>query len=95
MIKVIYSYFLSVNILLFTMMLLDKWYAVKGKWRIPETVLLGVAWIGGGVGLVVAMVVARHKLSKWQFRLVGPLNILLMMVLVGYLVYIQTGWLVP
>ena len=95
LIKVLYSYFICVNVLLFAMMLLDKWYAVKGKWRIPENVLLGIALIGGGVGLVVGMVTAKHKLSKWHFRLVGPFSILLMLIFMGYLVYFETAWLLP
>lgn len=95
MLKVIFLYFACINLVVFTMMLLDKWYAVKSKRRIPENVLLSVALIGGGIGLVSAMVVARHKLSKLRFRLIGPLSVLMIFALVGYFVYFGVDWMLP
>ena len=92
MIKVIFSYYICINGLAFIMMLLDKWYAVKNKWRIPENVLIGSALLGGGVGLVTAMVVVRHKLSKWKFRFFGPISILLFTILLGYFVFYESQW---
>lgn len=73
-------------------MVLDKWYAVKNKWRLPESVLLSTAILGGGTGMVVAMVVARHKLSKFKFRLIGPLSILVQLGLFAYLLFVNYEW---
>lgn len=93
MLKVVFFYFFCVNLIAFVMMVLDKWYAVKHMRRIPENVLLGTALIGGGVGFVSGMVIARHKLSKLRFRLIGPISILMIFALVGYLVYFKAEWL--
>ena len=87
MLKILFSYFACVNALAFIMMALDKWYAVKNKWRIPEYILLATALLGGGVGMVTAMVVARHKLSKAKFRILGPLSILAYVILFAYLIF--------
>lgn len=60
-----------VNVLSFLAMMLDKWFAVKHKWRISELFLLSTAALGGSVGMVLGMVAFRHKLSKLKFRLLG------------------------
>lgn len=39
-----------INLLAFLMYGLDKRNARKGRWRIPENTLLGVAFIGGSLG---------------------------------------------
>lgn len=94
MIKILFSYYVSLNFIAFVMMVLDKWYAVKNKWRISEFVLLLSALIGGGIGLISAMVVARHKLSKVKFRILGPLSILLHACLFAYLLFVEHAWLI-
>lgn len=51
----------------FVLTLLDKSRARRGRWRIPEATLLGVALAGGSPGLALGMLVARHKTRKPGF----------------------------
>lgn len=45
----------------------DKRQAVAGRPRVPEATLLGLALAGGSPGLLLGMVVARHKTRKPAF----------------------------
>ena len=46
------AYFLiSLNILTFIVYGVDKWRAANNRWRIPEATLLGLAIVGGSIGV--------------------------------------------
>lgn len=53
----------------------DKGRAKKGKWRIPEKVLLGFSFFGGAVGGTLAMFLFRHKTRHWHFLAVNFLGL--------------------
>lgn len=72
--KVVWGIVMLVNISAFISMLLDKYYAVKGKWRISEFFLLSHGFLSGGIGLLMAMIIGRHKLSKVKFRVIATLG---------------------
>lgn len=55
------------SIVAFAQMGLDKYRAVKGKWRISEKSLWLVALCGGAIGSLIAMIVFRHKIRKGSF----------------------------
>jgi len=61
-------YLLAVNVLTFIVYGVDKWKARSGRWRVPETTLLGLAALGGSVGAWLAMQLFRHKTQKKKFR---------------------------
>ncbi len=77
-------YVVAVNVLAFSAYGLDKWQAVKGRWRISEKQLLGVAILGGSVGALVGMYVFRHKIRKRKFCLGIPV---IFLVQIGLLLY--------
>ena len=52
-----------------------KGRAKKGKWRIPEKVLLGFSFFGGAVGGTLAMFLFRHKTRHWYFLAVNFLGL--------------------
>lgn len=55
------------SIVAFTQIGLDKYRAVKGKWRISEKSLWLVALFGGAIGSLLGMIVFRHKIRKVSF----------------------------
>ena len=61
-------YLLAVNVLTFIVHGVDKWKAQRGRWRVPEATLMGLAALGGSVGAWLAMQLFRHKTQKKKFR---------------------------
>jgi uncharacterized membrane protein YsdA (DUF1294 family) len=61
-------YLLAVNVLTFIVYGVDKWKAQRGRWRVPEATLMGLAALGGSVGAWLAMQIFRHKTQKKKFR---------------------------
>ncbi len=55
----------------------DKAVAGRGRTRVPEAVLLGLALIGGSPGAFVGMLFFRHKTSKPAFLIPFALIVLL------------------
>lgn len=82
--KILLLYFLIVNSFTFLVAGYDKYLAVKNKRRIPEKTLLALAFLGGSVGLLLAMVIFRHKTSKPSF-IVKFCGIFLIQIMIVYL----------
>lgn len=78
-------YLAAVNLITFTAFGIDKWKAVHKQWRIPEKTLLGLSFIGGAAGGLVAMHLFRHKTRKRKFAVGVPLMLVLHLAM-GYLV---------
>lgn len=66
-------YLLLINALGFLLMLIDKWKAKRGRWRIPEATLMGVAALGGSIGSLLGMYTIRHKTRHLKFTVGIPL----------------------
>ena len=70
----ILSIYLSlINALALLLMLADKQRAKKLRWRIPESVLLASAALGGSLGALLGMWLFRHKTRKAKFFVTVPL----------------------
>jgi len=65
-------YLIIVNVIGFAMMGIDKSRARKRAWRIPETHLFVIAFIGGSLGSVLGMYFFRHKTRHWYFSIGMP-----------------------
>lgn len=65
--------FFAVNVFSFLLFALDKYNAVRYRWRIPEIYLLTAAVLFGAPGELIAMVALRHKIHKPKFRFILPL----------------------
>ncbi len=66
-------YFLAINIVLFVVMGVDKYKAIRRRWRIPEATLFILALVGGACGGTVGMYSFRHKTKHWYFAVLFPL----------------------
>ena len=64
---------------------LDKNFAIKKKYRVPEMTLLTISFIGGCFGSVLGMFLFHHKTKKWKFRILIPLSIIVNLFVLYYL----------
>ena len=62
-------YYLFINLLSFIILGIDKYLAIKHKWRISEKTLLISFVLGGVFGGGLSMVIWHHKTKKWYFKL--------------------------
>lgn len=63
-----FFYLISVNIIGFVKMAVDKKRAIRGAWRISEASLFFTALIGGSLGCILGMQCFRHKTKHWYFQ---------------------------
>lgn len=67
------GYLLIINAVSFLLMRSDKQKAIRKQWRIPESVLIGTAILGGSLGTMLGMYIFRHKTRKPLFHAGIPL----------------------
>lgn len=84
--KIIVLYFVFFNVLTFLLYGIDKWKAKRARWRIPESVLLGMAAVGGSVGAGLGVRVWHHKTQHKKFRYGVPAILVAQIVLLGWAV---------
>ena len=65
--EVLLVLFFVINGIAFILAGYDKYLAIKNKRRIPENTLFFFEAIGGTIGLLLAMLLFRHKTSKSSF----------------------------
>nr|WP_294678458.1 DUF1294 domain-containing protein [uncultured Blautia sp.] len=82
-------YLAAVNLITFTAFGIDKWKAVHKQWRIPEKTLLGLSFIGGAAGGLVAMHLFHHKTRKRKFAVGVPLMLVLHLAMGYFVMYMQ------
>lgn len=75
--KIIIIYLVTINLITFLAMWIDKRKAQKGKWRISETALFTMAILGGSIGGIIGMYTFRHKTKKKRFTIGFPLILIL------------------
>ncbi|AUB52778.1 MULTISPECIES: DUF1294 domain-containing protein [Enterococcus] len=80
----LWFYLFIVNVYLFGLMGYDKRQAKKGAWRVPESNLLFVSLLGGGLGGLFAQRIFRHKTKKKKFTIVFMLGIMIDLVLIYF-----------
>ena len=81
--KIIVIYLIVINVVTFFIYGIDKWKAVRSKWRISEAMLLGLAVIGGSIGAWLGMKVWRHKTMHKKFKYGIPLILIVQITLLA------------
>ncbi len=69
-------YLLEINVVALILCAVDKIRAKTGKWRVPEGTLLLSAALGGSAGLLLTMLLLRHKTKHKRFILGVPVMLL-------------------
>ena len=64
------------NLVNFSLMGIDKFKAKHDLWRIPESTLLGGAFLMGAVGSILGSRFFRHKTQKKKFQIGLPVALL-------------------
>ena len=75
--SVVLFYLAGVNLAAFAAFGIDKWKAVRHRWRIPEATLLGLSLIGGALGGLAGMRLFHHKTRKARFFVGVPVMLVL------------------
>ena len=87
MMRLLPCYLLAINLLAFILYGIDKYKAKHNRWRIPETVLLWLAVLGGSAAALVAMHLFHHKTLHKKFRYGVPAILLLQLAAAVYYWY--------
>lgn len=90
LIKVLLGYLVAVNLLLFGLMFYDKHQAVKNKWRVPESRLLALAVLGGGLGGFIASRLFHHKTRKVYFTMCFAVGMIELLAILIWLITINS-----
>lgn len=84
-----YICLLLINAVGFALMLSDKRKAIRHRWRIPERVLIGIALLGGSIGCLAGMYLARHKTRHLKFSVGIPVILAIQIV---FFILVYTHW---
>lgn len=80
------GYLIAVNLISCAVCVADKYRAAKGKWRVKESTLFSLCFVGGGVGMYLTMRIIRHKTLHKRFMIGIPLIILAQVTLVVFFI---------
>ena len=83
--KVLLIYLGVINFITFAAFAVDKIAAIERKSRIRIVTLLGLSFIGGSIGALIAMYLLRHKTRKDYFTVGVPLTLVMQVVVIFYL----------
>ena len=83
--KIVLIYLVAINVVAFVVYGIDKYKAVRSKWRIPESTLIGLAVIGGSIGAWLGMKFWHHKTLHAKFRFGIPIILIAQVALVYWL----------
>lgn len=81
----LFAYIISVNLFSFLIMGIDKWKAIRKKWRVSERTLFFLALFCGSIGILIGMYVFHHKTRKLRFAVGIPALLVIQLLLLGLL----------
>lgn len=77
------------NAVTFCLYAADKNKAKRGKWRIPESTLILMSFLGGSIGAMAGMFLLRHKTKHAKFLILVPLSLVLHIALAVWLLFFR------
>ena len=84
---IVLIYLAAINVVTFLLYGIDKFKAQRSRWRIPESVLIGLAAIGGSIGAWLGMLIWHHKTQHKKFKYGIPLILTIQIALLILLLY--------
>jgi uncharacterized membrane protein YsdA (DUF1294 family) len=69
-------YLLIINLISFALFFIDKQKSKRDKWRIKESTLHFVSFLGGTLGSIAAMILFHHKTKKPMFVMITIIALL-------------------
>lgn len=88
--KCILIYLIIMNLWCFYLFGIDKKRSRYKKWRISESQLLIISFLGGSLGGLLGMQIFKHKTRKWTFKILIPLFLLLHITIAYYYITYST-----
>ena len=88
--KILLIYLAVINFIAFAAYAIDKVNAAEHRSRIRIVTLLGLAFVGGSIGSLLAMYLLRHKTKKDYFTVGVPLIMIMQVVVIFYAM--NAGW---
>lgn len=85
--KLFIFYFLIINSISFIVIFIDKQRAIKRQWRIKESTLFLLSFMGGSIGTLLGMYNFRHKTKHFKFTLGIPLIIIIQIMIFIFFKY--------
>lgn len=83
--SLILVYMLIINIITFILFSMDKLKAMQHRKRIRENTLLGLSFIGGATGGLLAMHIFKHKIRNPYFLYGLPLAVLVQILVIYFI----------
>ena len=70
-------YFLLINIISFLFYGIDKYNSIKRKWRIRESTLISLSFLGGVIGSIIGIYLFHHKTKNLKFKILNLISLIL------------------
>lgn len=86
--KIFLAYLGIINFITFAAFAIDKFAAIEHRSRIRIVTLLGLSFLGGSFGGLLAMYLLRHKTKKDYFTIGIPLIIVMQIIVLFYIMNI-------
>ena len=87
---ILFIYLEGVNLIALALMGLDKHRARVHRERIPEATLMGLAAMGGSIGIIGGMYLFRHKTRKPRFYIGAPVLLVMQVLFFLLVIYVSS-----
>lgn len=87
--KILAVWLVIINFISVIVCIADKSRAKRGKWRVRESTLWALTFLGGGAGMYLTMRLIRHKTLHKSFMIGIPLIVILQIIAVFCIFYLK------